>query len=128
MKKAIKIAAVSALALAILAAPSEAFAQKGWMSCMIVDDANKNAFYSEAPVAAEGTQINFAKMAYISFLLTEPNHLLKDAANARGQCNWADKRKDVLHYVSGFLAHFQGLGYSMHADTLMPDPYVQYTK
>ena len=128
MTKVFKFAAVPTLTLALLSAPTTAFAQKGWMSCMIVDDANKNAFYSASPVAADGTQITMAKIAYISFLVTKPDHLLNDAANARGQCNWAISQKDVLHYVKGFLAHFQGLGYSMHPDTLMPDPYVQYTK
>ena len=116
--------AVAVLGLGLtFGAPTAAYAKKGWMSCLIVDDTNKNGFYSEVPFIADDSVKDKAYVQYIVDLLSEKDHILSSAGNARGRCNWDKSRKDELFYVGGFLEHFQGLGYTMHADRHMPDPY-----
>ena len=120
-----KKCAIAMLGLGLaVGSPTAASAQKGWMSCLIVDDTNKNGFYSETPFVADISVKDRAYAQYIVDLLSEENHILSNASNARGRCNWDKSRKDELFYVSGFLSHFRTLGYVMHSDRHMPDPYI----
>lgn len=128
MIKALKFTGVMALTLGILAAPTTAFAQKGWMTCMVLDDARKNAFYSEGPITAEESQAEMAKLIYVGLLLNVKDHLLMPNSPYRGLCDWNKSRKEDLAYVKGFVAHFQGLGYALHSDRLLPDPFIMQTK
>ena len=106
-------------------APTVAIAKPGYMTCQMTDSAKQRVFTTPTEFHADSADTDKAFAQYIALYQAEKiPYITNDLSHIQGICDWEAEKGVAMKKTTNYMIHFLQLGYLVHSDISMPDPFV----
>ena len=106
-------------------APTVALAKPGYMTCQMTDSEKQRVFNTPTEFHADSADTDKAFARYIALYQAEKiPYITKDLSHIQGICDWEAEKGVEMKKTTNYMIHFLQMGYLVHSDISMPDPFV----